>query len=328
MKILDRYIAKNFIIGYLIALTVLIGLCIVIDLFVNLDEFAEHSDLGTMAVVRNIFNYYAVQSTMYFRDFAGMITVIAAVFSLGKMTRSNEFVAVMASGVSLKRVIAPIIALAVLLTAFSVADQELLIPISPFIIVRKETAPAEWKVVGRITAEKAVFNPQTKNWLLTNGSFLKIISADAPAERIQKPVPVAFFATDITPGQIPIRRQEGYKSLLSSVQLAELARQKGTRDKDLAELFMHRHLRITDPLMNLVMLLLALPVLVCRDPKDMKSAIMTSFLLTAGCYIITFISKMFATEVFFGQVRPELWAWAPVFIFLPAAFIVLDSMRT
>ena len=50
MKILDRYVAKNFLIGYAIAFCVLIGLRIIIDLFVNLDEFTEHVGLGVLAV--------------------------------------------------------------------------------------------------------------------------------------------------------------------------------------------------------------------------------------------------------------------------------------
>ena len=44
MKILDRYIAKNFLIGYVIAFCVLIGLRVIIELFVNLDEFAENAE--------------------------------------------------------------------------------------------------------------------------------------------------------------------------------------------------------------------------------------------------------------------------------------------
>ena len=49
MKILDKYVIKNFLVGYLIAFFVLIGLRIIIDLFVNLDEFAKHSNLGMLA---------------------------------------------------------------------------------------------------------------------------------------------------------------------------------------------------------------------------------------------------------------------------------------
>ena len=128
MSILDKYVAKNFLVGYVIAFCVLIGLRIIIDLFVNLDEFTEHADLGTIAILKNILLFYALNTTLYFRDFAGMITAVAAAFSFGKMVRSNELVAMMASGVSLKRVIAPVILLAALLTALLVVDQESIIP--------------------------------------------------------------------------------------------------------------------------------------------------------------------------------------------------------
>ena len=128
MKILDRYVAKNFLIGYCVAFCVLIGLRVIIDLFVNLDEFTEHSNLGALAVAANILTFYLFNSTLYFRDFAGMIMVVAAAFSLGRMIRSNELIAVMASGVSLKRVITPIIVIALFLTVVLVVDQELVIP--------------------------------------------------------------------------------------------------------------------------------------------------------------------------------------------------------
>jgi len=93
MKILDRYVAKNFIIGYIIAFCVLLGMRIIIDLFVNIDEFVENVDnLGRGGVFVHILQYYGFQSALYFRDFAGMITVVAAVFSLARMTRNTAVV--------------------------------------------------------------------------------------------------------------------------------------------------------------------------------------------------------------------------------------------
>ena len=96
----------------------------------------------------------------------------------------------------------------------------------------------------------------------------------------------------------------------------------------MAQLSSQKHFRITDPLINLVMLMISLPLLVCRDPKSVKSAVMASFALTGACFIISFICKIVATEIIFDKVMPELWAWLPVFIFLPIAFIELDSMKT
>ena len=365
MKILDKYVAKNFLIGYCIAFCVLIGLRIIIDLFVNLDEFAEHADLGAFAVVGNILNFYGLHSMLYFRDFAGMITVVAAAFSLGKMIRSNELVAVMASGVSLKRVIVPIILLAFLLTGLLVINQELLIPpfsdklvrgqdalpgqetydvwfidddngslictekfdvktstmYKPTIIIRSKKADSVvWEVTGRISAEKAVYNPETGRWDLINGQLIEKGSQTGA-------LPIASYASDITPKDIPVMRRSRNITMLSSRQLAVLSAQR-TKIKDLAQLYSQKHFRITDPIISLVMLMVSLPILVCRDPKSMKSAIMISFATTSGCFITIFVCKMLAVEVIFDRVMPELWAWLPVFIFAPIAFIELDSMKT
>ena len=364
MKTLDKYIAKNFLISYAIAFGVLVGLRIVIDLFVNLDEFTENAaDLTTIQVVMNISTFYLLNSMLYFRDFAGIITVMAAVFSIGKMIRSNEFVALMASGVSLRRVIAPIAFLAVIMTALLVIDQEFLIP--PFsdklvrehdevpgretynvrfiadgsgslifsqkfdlktetfhsltIITRERIADSMvWKPTGKISAEKAVYNRSTQVWELTKGQFVGIDSVEEPKQ-------IDVYTTDLRPRDIPVRQQAEFKSLLSWAQLNALQKHR-TKIKDLAELYSQKHFRITEPIINLVMLMVCLPLLVCRDPKAMKSAIGISFLVTAACLITTFISKMLAAEALFNRV--ELWAWLPIFIFLPIAFIELDSMKT
>jgi lipopolysaccharide export LptBFGC system permease protein LptF len=99
--------------------------------------------------------------------------------------------------------------------------------------------------------------------------------------------------------------------------------------KDVAQLSAQRHFRITDPIINLTMLMVSLPVLICRDPKTMKSAIIISFALTTTCFITAFVCKMLATEVAIAdRIMPEFWAALPVFIFLPIAVIELDAMRT
>jgi lipopolysaccharide export system permease protein len=365
MGILDKYVAKNFLVGYVIAFCVLVGLRIIIDLFVNLDEFTEHADLGTLAILKNILLFYALNTTLYFRDFAGMITAVAAAFSFGKMVRSNELVAMMASGVSLKRVIAPVILLAALLTVLLVVDQESIIPPlsdklvrgqdaipgqesynvwfisdgagslicsysfdvrtstlhNPTILLRRQTAtPAIWEVTGRIDAEKAIYNSPAHRWDLINGQFIEKTS-------VKGPQPVEFYASDITPKDIPVRRRSEYKTLMSLRQLSILAKQ-GPKIKDQPQLFSQKHFRITEPIINLLMLTVCLPILVCRDPKSTRSAVMISFAMVGMCFVTTFTCKILASEVVFNKVMPEFWAWLPVFIFLPLSFIEWDSMKT
>lgn len=361
-KILDRYVARNFLIGYAIAFCVLIGMRIITDLFVNLDEFTEHSDLGALTVLKNIFIFYSLNSTLFFRDFAGMITVVAAAFSFGRMVRSNELVAVMASGLSLKRIIGPIVLLSLLFTGVQVIDQEIVIPrladkltrshddvpgqesynvlflsddkgslicsrqfyvetstlSRPTILLRKSIGPGLWDVVGRIDADTAVDTDKNGNWILTNGELWE--------RNAKKARPVDVYTSSVTAKNISVMQQSEFKTMLSLRQLIELEAQ-GT-ERDVAQLSSQKHFRITDPLINLIMLMVSLPILVCRDPKSMKTAVMISFAVTGACFVTTFACKILATEVVFNKVMPELWAWLPVFIFMPIAFIELDSMKT
>ena len=367
MKILDRYIAGNFLVGYAIAFCVLIGLWTIIDLFVNLDEFAENMDLGAWSVAKHIVAYYGLNMTLYFRDLAGVITVVAAAFSLGRMVRTNELVAMIASGVSAQRIVGPVLVLAILFTGLWVVDQELLIPTisdklarshsdvpgreyfkaqfivdgngsliysgrfdvqtssfnRPMIITRRPTdRPGIWEVTGRITADKAVFNYETGVWDLVNGVFVGTESQGGVR------VATSYSAPNLLPKDVPIICESKHASLFSSRQLTMLAAQS-TKIRDVAQLSSLKHFRITDPIINLTMLMVSLPVLICRDPRMLKSRIMVSFVLTATCFIVTFFCKMLATEVVIaGRVMPELWAWLPLFIFVPVAFVELDTIQT
>jgi lipopolysaccharide export LptBFGC system permease protein LptF len=362
IRTLDRYVIKNFLVGYVIAFCVLMGLRIMIDLFVNLDEFAENEGM-----LRNILLYYGMNATLYYRDFGGMIMVVAAAFSFGKMIRNSELIAVMASGVSLKRTIAPVLVISIILTMFLVIDQEYIIPplsselvrshddkpgeevyslqfltdtngsliysywfdvktatlLNPTIILRELGDNGLWEATGWIKSEKAIYNKETGRWDLLDGKITH--SGETGVME-----PVEFYVSGLSPADIPIRLKASNKTMLSFSQLSELARIASERGdiKDLAQLYSQKHFRITDPLINFVTLLIALPILVCRDPRGMKNAVMVSFSLTGACMMTTFACKLLATEEVFGMVMPEFWSWLAVFIFLPIAFIEFDIMKT
>ncbi len=365
MKLLDKYIAKNFLVGYGIAFAVLVGLRVMIDLFMNIDEFAEHhSDIGFYRVSKNIISYYLMHSSLYFRDFAGMITVVAAVFSLGRLVRCGELIAVMASGVSLKRLMVPIVVLSLVFTGVLIIDQEMIIPtLAPRLVRSHDDLPGQitydvdfiidskgsvlcaqgfsdkdnrisyptiftrarkqnsidWVVTGVIDAKSAVYNKDTKRWELEEGIYAE--------KNISKvPVPIQYWDTDVEPDDIPIRQRASNITLLSFADISALA-STGTNLRDVKQLYSQKHFRITDPIINLVMLMISLPLLICRDPRSMKSAIMTSFSITLSCYLITFACKLMAAETFFN-IMPEVWAWLPIVIFLPIAVVEVDSMKT
>jgi len=61
-KIIDRYVAKEFLISYLIVMMVVLSLRVLIDLFLQFDEFVETKATGqapgVIEVAGFILNYY------------------------------------------------------------------------------------------------------------------------------------------------------------------------------------------------------------------------------------------------------------------------------
>ncbi len=131
MKTLDRYVVRNFLISALLCFVTLMALRVMADLFFNMDEFAKKradEEKSLRLVAGEIATYYGYQSLAYFRELGGVIIVAAAAFSLGRMNHTNELTAMLASGVSLRRVLLPIVLCAVGLNVLVVLDTELLIP--------------------------------------------------------------------------------------------------------------------------------------------------------------------------------------------------------
>ena len=125
---LDRYIARQFGLNYVISFSVLVSLYVVLDLFFNLDEFYQGTDLGIVEIAIAVAKYYATHLFWYFSQISGVITLFAMAFTLARMQRDNEFVAIISSGVSLYRIALTVIVLGVALNGLWLVDQELIIP--------------------------------------------------------------------------------------------------------------------------------------------------------------------------------------------------------
>src|SRR5215210_7217684 len=115
---------------------VLIGMYVVLDMVFHFDELADVDSSAeaagalntTLQMLWNIGDYYFFQSFLFFVHLSGIIPVVAAAFTLMRLSRFNELTALLAAGVPLLRVAAPIILAGLLLNGLVIVDQELLIP--------------------------------------------------------------------------------------------------------------------------------------------------------------------------------------------------------
>jgi lipopolysaccharide export system permease protein len=127
MRILDNERYRAFFKAYLICFVSLVGLYVVIDAFNNLDEFAEVRD-GTVAILKYMCWYYSIRMFLFYDQLCGVITMMAAIFTVTWLQRNNELLAMLAAGISTQRVIRPVLIAAVLVSILAVLNQELVMP--------------------------------------------------------------------------------------------------------------------------------------------------------------------------------------------------------
>ena len=154
MKTLDRYIIRNFLVAALLSFLVLMSLRVVIDLFINMDEFAKQGrSFGE--TVGDIVSYYGYQSLVYLTELGGVILVTAAAFTLARMNHTNELTAILASGVSLYRVVWPILICAMLLCGLIIVDRELAMPpVAHKLVLRRGDPPTKPFEIRLVDDEK------------------------------------------------------------------------------------------------------------------------------------------------------------------------------
>jgi len=127
LKQVDRLLVLGYFKAYLVCLVSLLSLFIVVDLFTNLDDFAQRRD-GLADVLQHIGLFYAYRTSDIFDKLCEAIVLLAAMFTVAWMQRSNELLPLLSAGVSTRRVVLPVLVSACVMLSLAVLNQELIIP--------------------------------------------------------------------------------------------------------------------------------------------------------------------------------------------------------
>ena len=109
MSTLDRYLARTILRPMIGALIAFLTMAVIIDLFERLDTFIDH-EVAFPVIVQ----YYVATLPFLFNIILPVSTLIAVLFSLGGLARRNELIAMTASGVSLYRILVPVLGVGLL----------------------------------------------------------------------------------------------------------------------------------------------------------------------------------------------------------------------
>ena len=127
MRIIDRYLLRQFVQTFVICFLSLVGLFIIFDLFTNLEEFVT-CGRKSGGVLSFIARYYTYQTILFFDRTGGILALISAMFTVSWIQRHNEMTALMSAGVSRFRVLLPIIIAVAVVSLLSAANREILMP--------------------------------------------------------------------------------------------------------------------------------------------------------------------------------------------------------
>lgn len=377
MRIIDRYLLRQFMQVFVICFLSLTGLYVVIDGFGNLEEFIEYAKLKHASLLSVMGEYYAYRSLSFFERTSGILTLISAMFTVTWIQRHNELTALQAAGVGKGRVIRPVILAVIAIAGMSAINREVLIPRC------RESLSSNAQDLGGSTAKK--FTPQydyqteiligggstyaadrrigQPNFLLPAGLDLygkKLLAADAfylPAEDgkssgyllsgVQQPQglenqpsltlggkPVLITPRDETwlkPDECFVVSGVSFDQIAGGTnwrQLSstwELVQSLHNRSLDYgADVRVAIHGRVVNPLLDVTLLFLGLPLVLSRENRNFFMAIG----MCVGV-VIVFVSSVLACQYLGASywISPALSAWLPLMVFVPWAVAVADPLR-
>ena len=100
---IDQYIIKKYLGTFFLAIALIISISIIFDISENIDDFiTKNAPLKAI-----VFDYYLNFIPYYANLFSALFTFIAVIFFTSKMAYNSEIIAILASGVSYKRLMRP-----------------------------------------------------------------------------------------------------------------------------------------------------------------------------------------------------------------------------
>jgi lipopolysaccharide export system permease protein len=377
MKLLDRYVLVLFIKNYLISLMVLIGMYVVMDMVLRFNDIVsvgkEAGATGLASVLvtlEDVGGYYFYQSFAIFSQLSGIIPVVAAAFTLMRLSRFNELTAFLAAGVPMWRLVVSILLSAIFVNLLLVADQQWVLPgMAPklmrshsemhkaagrqfpitamqidqhAVLISAMYDPGTAKMrhmdiierddqylpTGHWLAKSAAWNPQTRRWDLEEGKY---VQSARPGQIASAEKDETVYDGNVTPDEIDLYRGRAMVEYLPWEKIDQLiANSKGYGEADLYKI---KNLRITQPMMNIVLLFLAIPAVLTFDPKTLKTAATKCLTLCGLAMSCVFLCQQLAGKPPLGDIWISMWpalmSWIPIFIFAPIAmWLFFARVRT
>ncbi|MSR62785.1 MAG: YjgP/YjgQ family permease [Planctomycetes bacterium] len=362
---LDRYVARLFALSYGAAFFLVVGLFVILDLATKLDGYLAADKNGYTPPAAMVGQFYLLQLPFLYLQMSPYVTLVAGMFTAAKLARTNEIVAGLNAGVSVRRLLLPVYLGAALLALGMFllreqstrglgrqrdllqdrlevhADEHRAMPVLENLIVRDLHGRAL-----RLGQYFVAADPQDSEFRDLSG--LQHEEARSVILTAVSGRPLSSGRWQLTDGRQTVdadqRRTTEKLPVLEDPRFTpeDVERAWKARDhpmdlsySELADLqareptnLQYRTLlqyNLTFPLAGLVLLLVGLPFVVGDERGKAGERIARGFLLCVGYFGIDFIARTLGLQ---GAVGPIFSGWLPVVLFGSLGSVLTAAMRS
>ncbi len=348
MRILDRYVTRNFLQIYFYCIAGFISIWLIFDVSDNISTFIDEH-VGLLLVIR----YYATQLPQVFIILLPVSLLLSLLFALGRMSRANEIVSMLTAGVSLPRVLLPLIGMGLLTVTASMALNYSLAPHAELArktflaeaqsrpsryiqgqIFRNRTDSRTWfvqnflprgntfnnvqvlqqdandNIVTNYVASRANYSPETKNWELKN---VKVVHYDHAGNIVDEQIYPSLKIEHWSETPFRLCSANERAEFLSLPELREYLHYNSDFPATLLAPFRtHLQYRLALPWTCLVVVCIAAPLGIGYSRRGVLSSVAAAVLLV---FTMNFLVHLFLALGEGARVPAWIAAWTPNILF-------------
>jgi LPS export ABC transporter permease LptG len=135
VKIIDRYMARGFLGSFIWCLFVFVIMAVIIDIFSFIDDIVKYK-----IPLQSVAAFYFYYVPTIFVQIIPMAALLATIYMLSGLNKNNEIIAMKSSGLSLWRILTPLLVLGFLVSAITFTINDRVIPVTSKVsqLIRRE----------------------------------------------------------------------------------------------------------------------------------------------------------------------------------------------
>ncbi|MCA9291139.1 MAG: LptF/LptG family permease [Phycisphaerales bacterium] len=179
------------------------------------------------------------------------------------------------------------------------------------------------RTVGRVSATSGTWDPAAGAWILHDAVITRPgVDDEGGFATIREERETYAYPTDLSPDVLTMKQYRQYASMLSLAQIEHMMKTPDIVDAPALARF--KYARIASVLVNLVVLVVALPFFMLRAPANM----LRQSLLAAATTLPMMLVSVVVITVPLADIPPAVSVFIPVVILFPLAAWRITSMPT